>query len=435
MSARTSTSLEVELERYFGRAIEAEDRALMALSVGTRPHLRKGGSRPPHAIHVWTALLQAVPAIWKLHAALGYQPPDRAKMGRAYPGSGRPYMDMIYPIHAGYFETGDWQRAFRRLLRQSRDLTPAAREVQLDGHLTALRLARSVLWSSDTRLWPARTNLVLRYLARGAGYGIHTSWTPEIREVATRAETILTGLVALDESLGDQQFLVYHDGSRYKLAPFAAFDTFRLQPGGESGGAWVVRGNIVQPETAASPFSTEATGELEELINSGAPERDFQRFFEEWPQFLLALGPYASAHAQLVMRREDGTSLIPDFFLERLDSNFCDILDLKLPSVELVRRQKNRTRFRSAVMDSVAQLEAYRNWFDDRGNREDFRDRYGIASYRPRVVIIVGRRQSYFDEVEQIRLVSQLPAWVELKTYDDVLDQVERWRRWISVPQ
>jgi hypothetical protein len=199
---------------------------------------------------------------------------------------------------------------------------------------------------------------------------------------------------------------------------------------GSGGTGWLARGNAIQVPVEGSPFGTDALRELESLINSSASEPDFQRFFETHPEFLVALGPYATAHPQLILRREDGSKLIPDIFLERLDTDFCDVLDLKRATVDLVRRQRNRGRFRSTVMEGVAQLEEYRDFFERPTNREVFRSRYAVDAYRPRVVIVIGRRRSFYDDVERIRLETALPAWVVLKSYDDVYAEAERWIAW-----
>jgi hypothetical protein len=273
-----------------------------------------------------------------------------------------------------------------------------------------------------------RTNLPLRYLARGAGLDADRYWTDSILEFAERSKVILDGLAHLDEGLGQQQFIVYHDGSQYRVAPFGAVRRFSVV---EGKGQWLARGNVVQPEREPV-FTPKAFEELDVLLNSKANEAALQDFFEAHPEFLSALGPYATAHPQIVLRRDDGTSLIPDFFLERLDTDFCDILDLKRSSVELVRRQQNRTRFRAAVLEAVAQLETYRTFFEDRENRRAFKERYGLNAYRPRVVVIIGRRRSFEDEIERIQLESQLPAGVQLKTYDDVYEEARRWQDWSS---
>ena len=111
-----------------------------------------------------------------------------------------------------------------------------------------------------------------------------------------------------------------------------------------------------------------------------------------------------------------------------MNSDFVDICDLKRPTAELVRLQRNRVRFRDTLMEAVAQLETYRDWFEDRVHRRAFLELYGLKAYRPRIVIIIGRRQSFPDEVTRIRLESKLPSWIVLRTYDDVLDKAQQWR-------
>jgi hypothetical protein len=169
-------------------------------------------------------------------------------------------------------------------------------------------------------------------------------------------------------------------------------------------------------------------GELEELINDQAPELKFQAFFEAHPEFLLALGEYGGLHSQLVVHEDQGGRFVPDFFLEKLDSGFADICDLKRANERLVRVQRRRTRFRDCVAEAIAQLDYYRNWFDDRGDSAAFRDRFGFSTYRPRVVVVIGRTQSYEDDIQRAQLESGLPGWVSLKTYDDILLRAKQWR-------
>lgn len=59
-----------------------------------------------------------------------------------------------------------------------------------------------------------------------------------------------------------------------------------------------------------------------------------------------------------MLHRDEGR-LIPDFFVERLDSRFCDVVDLKRPDVTLARGS-SRKAVSAAVMDAVAQLQDYR---------------------------------------------------------------------------
>jgi len=271
------------------------------------------------------------------------------------------------------------------------------------------------------------TNLAFREIARKAGiqrpqdYGRH-----DVRAFSDRCVATFMDLRKADPSAGDQQFVLFWDGTRYRVRPFGVTGAFQLdEPKLPDGGLWVARGNAIEPETR---FSRDAIEMLEELINGGAPEVAFQTFFEMHPEFLLTLGHYVGIHPQLILHSDEGRRLIPDFFLERLNSDFCDICDLKRADVDLVRHQRNRTRFRDAVMEAVAQLSVYRDFFEERENRKAFSARYGLSAFRPRVVMIIGRQASFIDDVQRMRLESGLPGWVGLSTYDDVLASAQKWR-------
>ena len=248
----------------------------------------------------------------------------------------------------------------------------------------------------------------------------------ESRQLAFSVANKLEAWISPDPSFGDQQFAIYHDGKGFRIRPFAVFNNYQLKESPlPDGSLWIARGNIIQPN---SVFSDEALDWLESLIDKNARESEFQLFFIRHPEFLLALGNYKAIHPQVILHEDIGTGLVPDFFLEKMNSDFCDICDLKRPTAELVRIQKHRVRFRDSVMEAVAQLEHYRDWFDDKDNRNVFYAKYGIRAFRPRIVAIIGRRQSYYDEVNRIKLESSLPRWVSLVTYDDVLDKAKQWK-------
>lgn len=231
----------------------------------------------------------------------------------------------------------------------------------------------------------------------------------------------------IDESYSYQQWIIYNDGKKYKIKPFGAWGVNQLQDKPlKDGSLWIARGNVLQPPTK---FSEEKIERFEYLINTNALEKDFQKFFEKNPEFLIALGDYKGIHSQLILKAEDGNNLIPDFFLEKLNSDFCDIIDLKRPSFKISKIQKNRNRFRDIVMEGVSQLENYRNWFEDKKNRDEFHSKYGLKSYRPKVVLILGRQKSIFNEIESIRTQSILPNHFELRTYDEVLNIAKNYLR------
>jgi hypothetical protein len=237
----------------------------------------------------------------------------------------------------------------------------------------------------------------------------------------------LNAVYAVDPSAGSQQFILYSDGRNYRIRPFGSWGTFQLQDSPlPDGSLWVARTNVLQP---LHRFTPDAIDELEGLVNRNASERSFQAFFECHPEFSVTLGDYKAMHPQLVLHEDQGGRLIPDFFLEKLTSDFCDICDLKRPTAELVNLQRHRVRFRDAIQEAIAQLAHYRDWFEDRAHREAFKSRFGLQAYRPRVVLVVGRSLCFYDEIQRMRLEAGLPSWVTLRTYDEVVAKARLWAR------
>jgi hypothetical protein len=414
------------IAEQLGRSVELDERVYQALEVLTR----RGTA--PTSSHVWACLARSLPAIWRIYAALDYDPSTRPNP--------QPRVPRILRVDEEDWVDLNWTRTWRDILTVKRGdggadkLTLAASNALSNNRLTVVDLASSILQSgsmvrrrlnNEVRL----TNLVVRHLAKATHHGIHRRWSREIEIFTQSVVSLLQPLERLDESAGRQQFLLVHDGSRIRIRPFGAFGGYALSDVPlRDGKPLVARGNVIQ---RTPHFHPESLSQLEELINSDVKEQAFQEFFEQHPEFLLALGHYSALHSQLVLTHDDG-SLVPDFFLERLDSNFADVCDLKRSNVELVRNQMNRVRFRAAVTEAVSQVTYYRDYFDDPRNRAAFSAAYGLEAFRPRVVVIIGRRRSYADEVQRITLEPSLPSWVDLRTYDDVLARASQWRRFVD---
>ena len=284
------------------------------------------------------------------------------------------------------------------------------------------RLSREL---SGTRVKAQVGSLLSQHLLDAAGIK-STYWTPKSRDHIAKIIRRLQALQHLDDDLDKQQFVLFWDGRRYRFRPSGTLGGYQLSERPlKDGSLWVARGNVVQP---SERFSMEALSHLEALINRGSNENEFQRFFEGHPEFLLALGggQYVQLHPQVVIERDDG-SLIPDFFLEKLNDKFADICDLKLATQRLAANKHNRPGFRAAVHEAIAQLDFYRNWFEDRANREAFYRKTGLQVYRPRVIVIIGRRRDFYSEVDRIRREGLLPSHVELITYDDVLSRAQTY--------
>lgn len=168
-----------------------------------------------------------------------------------------------------------------------------------------------------------------------------------------------------------------------------------------------------------------AVEELESLMNDPKmKEGDFQRFFERHPDFILN-DEYKEAHAHLVLSKDDGASLIPDFLLEPIDQNsLCDLLELKLPSADVFVLKKSRARFSAAVYEAAAQLREYSRFFDEEKNRSNFQSAYpDLKAYKPRMFVVIGRRSSA-NPLLQREILSSMPDLV-LRTYDEVLARMK----------
>jgi len=162
--------------------------------------------------------------------------------------------------------------------------------------------------------------------------------------------------------------------------------------------------------------------ELEDLVNKASVgEEELQAFFEAHPHFFRRWD-HRAVHPQVYLtREEDGDGpLIPDFILTNNEAQEAFVVDLKLPRERLIVRKRNRERFSAAIVEAKAQLLTYRDWFEDRYNRERIKDAVGMDVYRPQLSVIVGRSSEFRDGIDRAKLRSTEPD-IEVVTYDDIL--------------
>lgn len=168
-------------------------------------------------------------------------------------------------------------------------------------------------------------------------------------------------------------------------------------------------------------FTSDELAELEALIASPtAREADIQAFLERHPQFLRKWG-HPAVHPHVTLAREDRGALIPDFLLCNSQDHKAAIIDLKLPSARLVRRQQNRDRWRGAISEARTQLLRYRDWFDVPTNRQRLVDAVGMEIYRPSLAVLVGRGTEFRDAFERQQLAADMPE-IEVVTYDELVN-------------
>jgi hypothetical protein len=160
--------------------------------------------------------------------------------------------------------------------------------------------------------------------------------------------------------------------------------------------------------------------ELERILGDAATrERDIQMYLERHPSIFTALG-YAHVYPQIVLTREDGTALRPDFFVERADRGWADILDLKVPSMQTVVGGRDRKTLAAAIHELAAQLREYAAYFEDERLSKRIEELYGIRCYKPRLIGIVGH-DPRLDDQRQLRRLMTAYSDLSVLTFDQLL--------------
>ena len=98
------------------------------------------------------------------------------------------------------------------------------------------------------------------------------------------------------------------------------------------------------------------------------------------------------------------SSIIPDFLLVDRYGR-AHLCDLKLPLLDkgsLTTGRHRRRRLVSSVMDGVAQLANYRDYFGFPSHRNLLRERYDVEIKRPRCILVVGSSENFHaSEIEE----------------------------------
>lgn len=258
--------------------------------------------------------------------------------------------------------------------------------------------------------------------------------TEEGDRVLEHIEAEARRIALVDPSHSSQQFLLFlDDNGKFRIRPFGATALGTLDESNMPHGPFIFRGNTFQVSRVHPDFTSDVLTELESLINSAVvTEHDFQAFFEKHPRLLAGLD-FGTVHPHPILHRDEGGNLVPDFFLEKMDVGASALLDLKTPSQNLVVRRPNRVYFSQFVQNAIAQLQFYREWFEDHGNRSQIERTLGLSQrvFRPRLVLVAGRASHFQNEVERVRLVSNQRDEVDIWTFDDVLARARRYQEFL----
>ncbi len=177
---------------------------------------------------------------------------------------------------------------------------------------------------------------------------------------------------------------------------------------------------LSKPALLASRTNSILRNQYEEFLylinNRGVKETEITKFIERNPQFLMTLG-YKEIYPQVILEKEDGKSLIPDFILKPITDDWCSILDFKLPKEKIIVGLDNRKQFASQVHALSAQLREYAAYFDDRKLARRVEQKYGIRCYKPKMIGVIGKRIDSQNDDEVRRLMTVDPR-LEIITYD-----------------
>jgi len=157
---------------------------------------------------------------------------------------------------------------------------------------------------------------------------------------------------------------------------------------------------------------------LEYYIEKNELESVFQYFFELYPDFILD-DLHVNAISHPILSNSHGKTLKPDFIIQKINTNSLDIIELKRPINNIIHGDNERPRFCSELVKGIAQLKEYKEWFQDKQNREVFYKKYKLDGFNPTLTLIIGRNSGFKNE-EVRRRVCEGES-INILTYDDIV--------------
>lgn len=161
--------------------------------------------------------------------------------------------------------------------------------------------------------------------------------------------------------------------------------------------------------------------------NSTSTEPQITQFLaQEENHFILAMSLGAvDIHPEKLCswQSEEKPDIRPDFFISK--GNRVDIVEFKLPNLDVnnaVVGRVNREDFCSKLSSYVAQTRVYATYFDDPNNRKWVKEKYGLDVYKPRRILVVGRRSDF--PLDEWREIVADHRDLEIMTFDDLIDGV-----------
>jgi hypothetical protein len=235
--------------------------------------------------------------------------------------------------------------------------------------------------------------------------------------VGTRYLNAMFAEIGRNSLLTQIAFVPGPRGQTVQAVPLHAHALYNVAP--DVGGMDAI---LARPGALASMTQAVFSREFAEfnhiVADLNATENDLQRFFERNDVFIRMLG-YKRVYPKIILERDDGTNLIPDFIIEPIGAEWCDILDIKLPSQQTLIGSRDRKDFASSVHQLHAQLREYATYFDEEKYRKRVFSKYGLRAYKPKLIGIIGNNLDQADDVQIRRVMTQYDQF-SMYTYEQL---------------
>ncbi len=198
----------------------------------------------------------------------------------------------------------------------------------------------------------------------------------------------------------------------------------------ESGGTYIYSDGRVQLENELILLTKSKwkniIQRLEELVNRpDLKEKELQEFFEEYPDLIME-DDYSEIIPQATIVSEEGIKWKADFVLKpKNQTNFCKILELKLPKEKTFNKKgSGHRKYTSKLMNAVNQLKDYSEAFNLERTRQIFSNKYGTEVFKPDLHLMFGRKPN----TEMIRdfLEMKRRTNINIEDWDTIIARLRR---------
>jgi hypothetical protein len=298
----------------------------------------------------------------------------------------------------------------------------APRRLDQDFHETVGSLG---LANSDQEIYDYEINLLNEFDYDDADLDFLEE-SDEYRDMVNRERARILDRFLLSIGMNSllTELAIVFDRDRVKVVPYHSFSLHNvpatrdrlvlLRPGRVSSNYW----RCFKKDIRA----------LEELLNSrDTKEREIEMLLRKNPLFLRGLN-YRKVYPQVILPLGVDNSLRPDAIAEPIDSDWCHIIDYKLPSQQVLVGRDNRLSLSAGIVQVASQLREYSAYFDERSVAKYVEQKYGFKCYKPRLVAIVGRDPEDLEPEQVRRAMTAFPD-LEIVTYDRLLKAAKQYLR------